>query len=354
MNTFYKRLLSAAFLLLLCRFASAQDSIRSKYVDTFSEYSMLNPFVQGLNDSFSLKPRGGKEESSFVPNNTYQLGCGVYFFGIGFDFAYSLQPSDAENKKYGTTTYHDIRTNFLYGNWGINFFTKKYHGFYREDNFGNRKNQIALRPDITTTNNGVEGIYALNQSKFSLCSSYIFSERQIKSSGSVILSGTVNKFTLASDSAVASNDFEQAIKVKSSFNFLRYTTMSIAPGYSHNIVWKHFFANVTFAVGPAYHWMKFVTDEKTHYDINLNTYYDFRLALGYNGTRFFGGVNLTQLQRNIQLERVTFSNSSYLLRLNVGMRIKDKGFMKKRVLDIVKNAFKQKRNGESPIDLEGY
>jgi len=38
----------------------------------------------------------------------------------------------------------------------------------------------------------------------------------------------------------------------------------------------------------------------------------------------------------------------------VGMRIKDKGFMKKRVLDIVKNAFKQKRNGESPIDLEGY
>lgn len=351
MSTFCKKLLSAWLFIWLSHFVSAQDSIRSKYVETFLEYSMVNPFVQALKDDFFVKNRGGKEKSSFYPNNTYQLGCGVYFFGVGFDIAYSLQPGNSKIEEYGKTTYRDIRTNLLYGNWGINFFTKKYRGFYREDNFGMRKDKITLRPDIVTTNIGVEGIYALNQNKFSLCSSYIFSERQVKSSGSVILSGTVNKFTLTSDSAVVSKEFEKSINVRSSFNFLRYTTMSIAPGYSYNIIWKRFFANITFAIGPAYHWVKFVTERRTHYDINLNTYFDFRFAVGYNGPRFFGGVNLTEIQRDIRLDRATFSNGSFLLRFNVGMRIRDKGFMKKRVLNIMKDAFKSKSDRGRNLDL---
>lgn len=351
MSTFCKKLLSASLFIGLSHFVSAQDSVRSRYVETFLEYSMVNPFVQALKDNFSLKNRGGKERSSFYPNNTYQTGCGVYFFGVGFDIAYSLQPDKSRIEEYGKTTYYDIRTNFLYGNWGINFFVKKYHGFYRQDSFGMLKDKIALRPDIVTTNTGAEGIYALNQNKFSLCSSYIFSERQIKSSGSVILSGTVNKFTLTSDSSVVSNEFKKAINVRSSFNFLRYTTMSIAPGYSYNIIWRRFFANITFAIGPAYHWVRFVTERKTHYDINLNTYVDFRFAVGYNGPRFFGGVSLTEIDRDIRLDRVTFSNGSFLLRFNVGMRIRDKGFMKKRVLNIMKNVFKNKSDRGRDLDL---
>lgn len=351
MSIFCKKLLSSSLLFWLSYFASAQDTLRSKYVETFAEYSMINPFVQGLKDNFFVKNRAGKEQSFFYPNNTWQLGCGVYFFGIGFDLAYSLQPDKQTIEKYGKTTYRDIRFNLLYGNWGINFFTKKYTGFYREDNFGLLKDKLTHRPDIVTTNHGVEGIYALNRNKFSLCSSYIFSERQIKNSGSVILSGTVNRFTLTADSSVISNDFRNLIHVRSSFNFLRYTTLSIAPGYSHNFVWKRFFSNITFAIGPAYHWVKFVTDRRVHYDINLNTYIDFRFAVGYNGPRFFGGINLYEIDRDIKLDKTLFSNGSFMVRFNVGMRIKDKGFMRKRVVDMIKNIFSRAEGRKNEMEM---
>lgn len=353
MNTFCKKLLSSSLLFWLYYVASAQDAIRSKYVETFLEHSMVYPLVQGLKDRFFIKNQSGTERSSFYPNNTYQLGCGINFFGVGLILAYPLQPGNSKIEKFGKTTYRDIRLNLLYGNWGINFFTKKYHGFYREDNFGVSEGKITHRPDIVTTNIGMEGIYALNQNKFSLCSSYIFSERQIRSRGSVILSGTVNRFTLTADSAVISDDFKSVIHEKSSFNFFRYTTMSIAPGYSHTIVRKRFFTNITLAVGPAYYWVKFVTEGQTHYDISLSTYIDFRFAVGYNGQRFFGGINLSRIQRDIQLEKIIFSNASLMVRFSAGMRIKDKGFMRMRVMSMIKNTFSRGKKKEMVLNYRG-
>jgi hypothetical protein len=173
-------------------------------------------------------------------------------------------------------------------------------------------------------------MYVFNKNKFSLWSAYNFTERQLKSRGSVLLAWTVNNVHLSADSAVLSPAYRARLLTSTNFNDVRYATFSVAPGYSYNLVWRKLFFNVALSVGPAHHWVYFVGSNGVgHYDIAINTFVDGRVALGYNSDRWFGGLTFVSQSRAVKFEDITLETQSQSFRMLVGYRIQEKGLLKK-------------------------
>jgi hypothetical protein len=179
-------------------------------------------------------------------------------------------------------------------------------------------------------------LYSFNKEKFSLKASYNYSERQLKSAGSFIVTGTLNTFQLQADSAVLPTVYSASNTSSPTFRQFRYTTLSVAPGYTYTLIYKSFFLNSVFSLGPAHYWlMDTGKDGNARYDISINTFADVRVALGYNGDRIFGGMSFITQSRNIRFDEVRFVNGSYTFKLMVGYRFREVGILKKRAKDYI-------------------
>ena len=133
----------------------------------------------------------------------------MYIFEIGFEVTFSVAPKPSSQAIYGHSNSSDLQVNMLGKNFGVDLFTQHYGGFYLTDSNKPVPSGTAYpdRPDISVWNTGVNGIYIFNKNKYSLRAAYNFSERQLHSGGSFILSGTINTFSLRADSAVYGNKY---------------------------------------------------------------------------------------------------------------------------------------------------
>jgi hypothetical protein len=148
--------------------------------------------------------------------------------------------------------------------------------------------------------------------------------------------GTINSFKAEADSAMLSSAVQVGFGEGSDFEDLRYTTLSVAPGYSYNFILKKFFINGTLTIGPAHHWVYYQTEDGTeHYDVSFNATTTLRLAVGYNSDRVFGGIGLSIQSRAVAFEDIRFENASSTFKILIGYRFKEKGLLKKRAWDFI-------------------
>src|SRR5690606_36111810 len=113
------------------------------------------------------------------------------------------------------------------------------------------------RPDIQTTNFGLSWHYIFNNQKFSFRSAYNYAERQLYSKGSFLLFSALYTFRVAADSSIVHHARAASFGEEHDFTRMRYTTFSIAPGYTYNLTYNNFFLNTTLAVGPAHNWINY-------------------------------------------------------------------------------------------------
>jgi hypothetical protein len=325
-------------LLSLPALAQKKDSLRAIYVERYPDHFFVWPIIKLRTSTFDIQNKpGGGEKLTYRPTNTIGVGMGMYVFEIGFELVFAMPIEEKKKNLFGESKVSDLQLNALGKNWGVDLFTQTYKGFYREDaRRGIPANTpFPQRPDIRVGNTGINGIYTFNKNRFSLRSSYNFSERQLKSSGSFLLSGTLNFFNLKADSTVYGSFYESIFGIKGNFNEITSTTFSIAPGYSYNLVLaKRFFVNVSLSVGPAQHWISYRTINGETDDQILNAFADFRVGIGYNGKRFFAGTNFVQQSRSFRFEDIVFTSSNATFKLLVGYRFKECGFLKWRAGDL--------------------
>lgn len=315
-----------------------RDSIRAEYIEEFPDDFSIWPMLKYRSLSFSITDKNDAQPSvTFNPNNDFKLGAGFYLFDLTFEVSFSVPIAVRDEAIYGKSKSTDLQINMLTKSVGLDLYFQKYSGFYKDD--GRVKippgEAYPQRPDIITRNVGLSVFYVWNNKKFSIRSSYNYADRQKKSAGSFILYGTINSFTLAGDSAILSTSNQRELGNGSDFVRLRYTSFSLAPGYSYNLVLKRVFFNGTFALGPAHHWIYYQTETgKGHYDILFNSTYTLRLAAGYTGNRFFTGTGIVLQSRVVKFQDLRFENSTSVFRLLVGYRFREKGFLKRRLLKI--------------------
>jgi hypothetical protein len=318
--------------------AQSSGSVRSKYIKDFPDDFFIWPLVKQRTTSFDIalqKDRGQK--LTYRPNNDYGLGVGIYAFGIGAEVTFAIQPKQSSQDIYGHSSASDLQLNLISKRWGMDIFTQHYAGFYVSEPNKSIPSGMPFpqRPDISTWNTGLNGIYVFNKNKYSLKSDYNFSEKQLKSGGSFILSGTLNTFSLRADSAVYGLTYENVFGPTSAFQKLDYTTLSIAPGYGHTFAIKNFFFNASLSIGPANHWVSYQSHGVNYNSTTLNSFLDARLALGYNGDKFFTGITFISQARNMKFQQVEFTSSNSTFKFLVGFRFREKGILKKNVWDLL-------------------
>jgi hypothetical protein len=315
-----------------------RDSIRAGYIEEFPDDFSIWPMLKYRSLSFNITDKNDKQPPViFNPNNDFKLGAGFYLFDLTFEVSFSVPIAVRDETIYGKSKSTDLQINMLTKSIGLDLYFQKYSGFYKDDGRVKIPSGEAYpqRPDIITRNVGLSAFYVWNNKKFSIRSSYNYADRQKRSAGSFILYGTINSFTLSGDSAILSTSNQHELGEGSDFARLRYTTFSLAPGYSFNLVLKRVFFNGTFALGPAHHWIYYRTETGNgHYDILFNSSYTLRLAAGYSGNRFFTGTGIVLQSRVVKFQDIRFENSTSVFRLLVGYRFREKGFLKKRLFKI--------------------
>ncbi|MBK5280436.1 MAG: DUF4421 family protein [Bacteroidia bacterium] len=316
---------------------SQEDSIRNNYVKGFPDYFFLGPVIKQRNLSFDVASvRDQKKQLTFKPNSSYSVGLSLNIFDIGIEAAMSIPINVKNQELYGTSTVRDLQINTISKRWLLDAYHQKYSGFYLSNpNFDVPSNQpYPHRDDLQTRNLGLSFSYIFNADKFSLRSTYSFSERQRSSHGSFLFSYIVSSFNLAADSALISRDERPTFGKGSSAFDMRFTSLGIGPGYSYNLVYRKFFINLTLSVGPAHYWIRYTEEGGTvRNDIRISTFQSARAGIGYNGDRFYGGISSTSQVRSLKFEEVKFTNKNSAFRLILGYRFKEFGILKKHALD---------------------
>lgn len=315
-----------------------QDTLRNLFVQRFPDKFFVWPVLKQRNLFFDISPKNERTKVlNYRPNNSFGLGFGVYLFEVVAEVTMAVPLNEKSRTTYGNSDVRDLQINFLGKNWGGDVYHQNYAGFYVADpnNLVTTDDEYAKRPDIDMLNTGINGIYIINHEKFSLRSAYNYSERQLKSGGSMIVTGTLNRMRLRADSSIVGARYNVLFPDGSAFNEMRYTTFSLAPGYTHSFVYRSFFLNASLAMGPAHHWVYYKSGERESYDITINTYADIRVALGYNSQRLFAGMSYVTQSRDIRFDDIRFTSNSSVFKILVGYRFREIGILKKRAIDLV-------------------
>lgn len=318
-----------------------RDSIRAQYIEDFPDHFAVWPHVKYRDLAFRVRDKDGDESTvKYNPNNNLKFGAGFYLFDVSFEFSFpvSFLPFRDESV-YGESKATDLQINMLTKSFGLDLYLQKYSGFNKDikDSDVPSGEPYPLRPDMDIKNLGGSAFYIWNKDKFSMRSGYNYADRQKKSAGSFILYGTVNSFTVKGDSAIISPSMQAGYGEGSDFTELKSLTIGLAPGYSYNLVIKRFFVNGLLAVGPGYHWVSAVSEnDETGHDRVFKAVYTARIAAGYSGERFFAGASFGLQTRAFRYENIQIENMTSVFRLAVGYHFREKGFMKKRAVDVLK------------------
>lgn len=316
-----------------------QDSVRSSYVQRFPDKFFVWPVIKQRNLFFDVSQRSDRTNVlNYRPNNSFGVGLGFYLFEVAFEVTTSIPLNEKSRMTYGESDVRDLQINFLARKFGGDVFRQNYSGFYVADpnQLVSTDDEFARRPDIEMTNTGINWIYIFNHEKFSLRSAYNYSERQLKTGGSFVITGTLNTLRLRADSTILGTRYRDFFPLSGSFDQMHYTTLGLAPGYTFSLVYRSFFLNSSLAVGPAHHWIYFKpAGEPEQFDLAINTYADIRLALGYNSERFFAGISYVTQSRDIRFDDIRFTSNSSVFRILVGFRFREVGILKKRAVDLV-------------------
>jgi hypothetical protein len=318
---------------------SEQDSVRAYYVKSFPDHFFLYPVLKQRSLSFQLEKRGTNGELvTYKPNTSYSFGVGTYLFELGFELTFAIPLDQKELEIYGQSKARDLQLNVLGKQFGVDAFYQKYNGFYVTDSKVTIPADVAYpqRPDVSSKNTGITGNYVFNNKRFSFRSAYNFAERQVFSKGSFLLFTSISSFKLSADSSIINKSQRSIFSDELTFTKLKYATFGIAPGYTYSIVFKNFFLNGTLSVGPAHHWITYrLEGGNDQHETAINSFVAVRLALGYNGERFFGGISFLSQGSNVKFKETTFSNNNGAFKILVGYRFREFGILSKRVWDLI-------------------
>jgi Domain of unknown function (DUF4421) len=309
------------------------DSIDHTYIKRYPDHFFVWPVLKRRSLNFAAKDLRDKRSVEYQPNNSYSVGIGSYIFDLAFEVTFAIPVNERNEQIFGKSKARDFQINALNRNWGADIYYQKYTGFYTNNDLSlNGDEPYPHRADIVTRNVGLTFLYVFDAKKYSLRSAFNFSERQLVSGGSFILTGTINSFKLSADSAVLDARMPSDY---GSFKKLRYTTFSIAPGYAYTWVRKNFFLSGALTAGPAHNWIYYQNeDNQTKNDIQFNSFASVRLGMGYSNDWFFTGLNFVQQSRRVRFDDFRFTNNSSTFRLLVGFRFREFGVLRKSAWDL--------------------
>lgn len=273
----YPLLLFLALFLLPPPTATAQ--IDSTFIEEFSNRWRINGGLRFRDRETAFS--SGNQDELILRNRGLAFRIGGRYRFIGYTF--SIPISDL-----GTGTIAEEGSSL---GGSLQLFRKKYflnttlrrtRGFVRES--GDRV--PTFREDTRLITAGVFGFYVANFRRFSLGSSFRQRNRQVRTSGSLLIGGLVNRQILTTDSLTIPLEGGESALI----NRFAQTKVGVGLGYAFTMIFgKHFYLTPMAVAGPEFRFLDYdpLQGNREIERMRMSLRIRGRLAIGYNGERNF-------------------------------------------------------------------
>ena len=316
-------LLIAVFMLASASTAMAQHD--SSYYETHNDVTHIRLYFIQKNTTLSYKNDIDGVSSKYSPQILPGLGLGFTYDWLTLNVSYGLPLYGNEGEK-GKTKYVDIQLHLWAKKFIVDISAQSYKGLYvpgDKDAFGNDYH----RDDVKTRLLGGAFQYVLNNKRFSSRSSFLQTDWQKRSAGSLLVgfNAYVGRITADSSMLRYSTEVDPSGPIEKKDVFWQ-----IGPtvGYAYTLVIKkHLFLTGSFTESLNYG--RRITTEQSEQQATSNFAINpsYRLVAGYNTYRWAFALSYVNNRYNIASEShsdgLAINSGTY--RVNVVYRFKSKG-----------------------------
>lgn len=303
------------------------------YIKKYPKYLALTPVLLFRNFTLGFDSgREGGRSVEYTPNVAPQWGLDLDYNWLSIEIASSWGMRGKGDQTKGKTFKLGLTGSLSRQKWialgSIQYFKGLYISNPEElnEDFVHSSDAIfPRREDMKVLAGRLSVNHVFNGKKYSHASAlFITTERQLKSSGSLLAGGSFNLIAVSADSTVIPRaiqpDFDSSYYVTNS----QYYMLLGDIGYAYTLVInKSLFVNgsAQLGLGPVFSKNTPINTSLSRTGADIGLALDFRLGLGYNGDRLYGGVltNIISIASSAG-EESTINNSMYLVRFFVGYR----------------------------------
>ena len=271
---------------LLLTGTSVAAQLDSSFVETFASQTRVNGGLRYRDNSVAFSV--GDTEDLRLENKGLALRLGGRYKWLGYTFSIPLSDLGTSSD-LGRAKSLGVNLQFYRAKFYLNANVRRTRGF---ENQG-RTLQPVFREDIRFFNALVFGFRILNSKQFSLRSSFKLRGRQLRSSGSLLLGGVINRQVLTADSLQLPFSSEGMVDID------RYAQIKagVGVGYTYTFVSGAFFATPLLIVGPEVRFIDYdpLGAEREIERLRVSPRIRGRLAIGLNGRRRYAAINAAYL-----------------------------------------------------------
>jgi len=281
--------------------------VDTSYIDELPLTFTTRVFLSRKFTDYQIKDNNLHNQLHYKPNDRLVGGFGFNYGLIGLNIGFGLNflETNQDQEKYGKTSYIDLQAHWYLRKLTIDFIFQRYSGYYLSNPYemitGWPSNDtLPKRADMISIPVGLNVQYIFNSEKFSYKASFVQTEVQKKSAGSMILGGQFYYLNMRGDSSLipANIAFDNFFE---GHNYRRSDSYSLGGnfGYAHTFVIKSkFFFALSFTGGVSLAWTilrSSETDKKDKSGLTLGFNSTSRFALGWNSKIAYLGVSYVYL-----------------------------------------------------------
>ncbi|SKC44864.1 DUF4421 domain-containing protein [Ohtaekwangia koreensis] len=272
----------------------------------------------------------------YKPNTTLNMGVGATYKWATLNLAYGFGFLNRDEAK-GKTKYLDLQTHIYGRKLIIDAFGQFYTGFYmNKDEIEQGASGYYLRPDIKVRYLGASGQYLFNHKRFSYRASFLQSEWQKKSAGSLLAGVEFFLGRSKADSSIVPAVIRGQIN-ETDLNQVDFFDIGPNIGYIYTFVYKkHFYitGQATVSLDYGIHTLRMNGENKRSSVFSPNSSFSF--FAGYNSKTW--ALSFIFVNKNISIaseeDRIDFNTGN--LRFNIVHRFVPHGKTKRVLKEVIR------------------
>jgi hypothetical protein len=273
----------------------------------------------------------------YRPNTTLNMGVGATYKWATLNLAYGFGFLNRDQEK-GKTRYLDLQSHLYGRKLIVDAFGQFYNGFYLDnDKLAPAIDGYYLRPDIKLRFLGASGQYLFNHEKFSYRASFLQSEWQKKSAGSLLVGLEFFLGHTKADSAMVPSTLSGET-AESNLDQVNFIELGPNVGYAYTFVFKeHFFVTGQGTVSLDYGTNTIISNGERIRSSSFSPNSSLSFFAGYNSETW--AFSFVFVNKNIGLasgndRRIDFNTGN--LRLNIVHRFVPRGKTKEVLKDVIR------------------
>lgn len=316
------------------------NKIDTTYIESYRDW--LNAKLIGVvrTNKFSITDNITQNKLEYSINTNANMGIGMSFKGIGFEFQYNPPGLNNDDHKFGASKQIAFATNANGRRFIYDVFYRYNQGYhttttYKVPNDTGFTMEHIYRADIKNTTLGAELVYVFNNKRFSSSAPYNLTQKQKKSAGSLLLGTFCSLYAIDADSLIFPDSLRYKFKEEVQFKTAGSITWGISCGYTYTLIFgKNWFVNIYTLPGLAVqqYYSTNAYDQKSHSNTSIGASLQSRFSLGYNKKRYFIGISWTNTQYfvdNNKMSSLNYKNGCF--RFYYGHRFDLRKMLKKRL-----------------------